>query len=71
MRRLSHAVENAFGTCRVSLKLACTLPRVSCPLRLGLLWELLPYTELMKDHVQDIFDVHQARDLAYRLGGIT
>jgi len=32
---------------------------------------LLPYTELTKDHIQDVFNVHQARDLAYRLGGIT
>ena len=31
---------------------------------------LLPYTELTKDHVQDIFSVHQARDLAYGLGSI-
>jgi hypothetical protein len=31
---------------------------------------LLPYTELTKDHIQDIVDVYQARDLAYRLCSI-
>jgi hypothetical protein len=31
---------------------------------------LLPYTELMKDHIQDIFDVHQAIDLAHHLGSM-
>jgi hypothetical protein len=31
---------------------------------------LLPYTELTKDYVQDVFDVHQTRDLAYRLSSI-
>jgi len=30
---------------------------------------LLPYTDL-KDYIQDIFDIHQARDLAHRLGSI-
>ncbi len=32
---------------------------------------LLPYAELTKDHFQDVFNVHEARDLAYSLGGIT
>jgi hypothetical protein len=32
---------------------------------------LLPYTELTKYHVQDVFDIHKSRDLPYRLGSIT
>jgi len=31
---------------------------------------LLPYAELAKDDIQDIFGVHQSRDLAYRLCSI-
>jgi hypothetical protein len=38
--------------------------------RLGFGTGLLPYTELTKDHIKDVFDVHQTGDLAYRLGGI-
>lgn len=33
-------------------------------------WGLLPDTELSKDYVQNIFDVHQARDFAHCLGSI-
>jgi hypothetical protein len=32
---------------------------------------LLPYTELTKYHVQNVFHVHKARNLPYRLGSIT
>ena len=40
------------ATCSLAV---CTLPRVSF-----LRMELLPYTELAKYHVQDIFDIHKA-----------
>jgi hypothetical protein len=33
-------------------------------------WGLLSYTELSKDYVQNIFDVHYARDFAHGLGSI-
>ena len=32
---------------------------------------LLPYTELTKDYIKDVFEVHQTGDLDYRLGGIS
>ena len=38
----------------------------------GLGWKgLLPYTELTEDHVQHVFDVNHAGDLAYGLGSIS
>ena len=33
-------------------------------------WGLLPNTELSKDYVQNIFDIHQARDFAHGLRSI-